>query len=62
MTQQKTNLERRNLLKALAVAPAAAGVVAVATPAAAADKADVKQSGYKETDHVRSYYASLRGL
>ncbi|WP_342663216.1 twin-arginine translocation signal domain-containing protein [Ferrimonas kyonanensis] len=62
MKHNNTNLERRGLLKALAMAPAAAGVAAIATPVAATSaKAEAKHSGYKETDHVRSYYASLRG-
>ncbi|GAA4878695.1 formate dehydrogenase [Ferrimonas pelagia] len=61
MKTTKTNLERRGLLKALAVAPVA-GVAVAAAPAVASDAAEAKgKQGYRETDHVRRYYASLRG-
>ncbi|MFI3244940.1 MAG: formate dehydrogenase [Ferrimonas sp.] len=56
--------ERRDLLKLLVSAPIAAAAVAViptqaqaATGSAAPNHAD----SYRETDHVRRYYATLRG-
>jgi hypothetical protein len=62
---QQTDVRRRRFLLALgaggaASAAAAAQAVAapaVPTPAAAADE---QSSGYRETDHVRTYYASTR--
>ncbi|MEI6860212.1 MAG: twin-arginine translocation signal domain-containing protein [Shewanella sp.] len=64
MKKQASNMGRRQLLKALAVGSAAGAVATVsgqvlaASPAVAptTDKSDC----YQETDHVRSYYASLR--
>ncbi|WP_028116391.1 hypothetical protein [Ferrimonas senticii] len=56
--------DRRDLLKMLVAAPiAATAVAAVATPALASEgKAAEADTNYRETDHVRRYYASLRGL
>ena len=41
---------------AAAAAPAVAGTVAAATPAAT----EPASRGYRETDHIRAYYASAR--
>ncbi|QFU24992.1 twin-arginine translocation signal domain-containing protein [Shewanella eurypsychrophilus] len=65
MKKQASDMGRRQLLKALAVG-SAAGAVATVSGQALAASADVvpttaKNDGYQETDHVRSYYASLRG-
>jgi hypothetical protein len=58
-----TDLNRRRFLFALGTtsagavaAPALAAVPEAATPSAEADKT----SGYRETEHVRDYYASAR--
>jgi hypothetical protein len=59
------NLKRRRFLLALgagSAAGAAAATQAIAapvTPAAAVD-ATVSKQGYRETQHVRDYYASTR--
>jgi len=59
-----TDLKRRRFL--LAVSAGGAGAVAAATPAraavAAAPEANATEagSGYRETEHVKSYYASIR--
>ena len=61
----QTDVRRRRFLLALGAggaASAAATVQAVAAPVVptAAAVADEKSSGYRETDHVRTYYASTR--
>jgi hypothetical protein len=61
----QTDAKRRRFLLALGAggaATAAASVQAVASPVAAAPAAaaEEKGSGYRETDHVRTYYASTR--
>ncbi|TKB51076.1 twin-arginine translocation signal domain-containing protein [Ferrimonas sediminicola] len=62
MTPDHAKSTRRGLLKALAMAPAAAGLAAVATPSKAEDsRTQSAAEGYRETDHIRRYYASLRG-
>ena len=58
------NLKRRRFLLALgagSAATAAAATQAIAAPVAqaTAPEAGVKQ-GYRETDHIRDYYASTR--
>jgi nitrous oxide reductase len=64
MKKQASDMGRRQLLKALAIGSAAGAVATVsgqamaATPAA--DKESAHGDGYHETDHIRSYYASLR--
>ncbi|MCL1095355.1 MULTISPECIES: twin-arginine translocation signal domain-containing protein [Shewanella] len=63
MKKQASDMGRRQLLKALAIG-SAAGVVATASGQAMAATPEVapaaKGDGYQESDHVRSYYASLR--
>ncbi|SHI02392.1 hypothetical protein [Ferrimonas marina] len=61
MKTTKTNLERRGLLKALAVAPIAGAAVAAAPAFANTASTATGKQGYRETEHVRRYYASLRG-
>lgn len=65
MKKQASDMGRRQLLKALAVGSAAGAVATVSGQALAASPAVAptteKGDGYRETDHVRSYYASLRG-
>lgn len=51
---------RRDFLKlSLLGSAAAAGAVAASRPAAAAE-AEPEGSGYRETDHVRTYYQTAR--
>lgn len=51
---------RRDFLKlSLVGSAAAAGAVAAARPAKA-DPAEPEGSGYRETDHVRTYYQTAR--
>ena len=53
--------DRRDFLKGSAVSVAAAGVAVVAGKTASANEIDVSSgSGYKETEHVKAYYASAR--
>ena len=64
MTQSKPDLSRRSLLKALTVG-SAAGAAVIATSAVASEtkseeKQTVKAGGYRETEHIRHYYNSLR--
>ncbi|MCG9698083.1 twin-arginine translocation signal domain-containing protein [Shewanella sp. Isolate11] len=63
MKKQASDMSRRQLLKALAVGSAAGAVATVSGQAMAATPETtetVTGDGYKETDHIRSYYASLR--
>lgn len=64
MKKQASDMGRRQLLKALAVGSAAGAVATISGQAMAATPAQAKESasgdGYRETDHIRSYYASLR--
>ncbi|QIZ78308.1 formate dehydrogenase [Ferrimonas lipolytica] len=54
--------DRRDLLKLLVSAPIAATAVAAAPAQAQATVAsESKTANYSETDHVRRYYATLRG-
>jgi hypothetical protein len=62
---QATNLKRRRFLFTLGAG--GAGVAAVATQSLAAPLREVaaeapteKSQGYRETDHVRDYYATTR--
>ncbi|QSX33561.1 formate dehydrogenase [Shewanella avicenniae] len=64
MTQSKPDLSRRSLLKALTAGSVASAAVA-ATGVSANDtkpteEHSVKANGYRETEHVRHYYNSLR--
>jgi hypothetical protein len=53
--------DRRDFLKRSAVSVAAAGVVAVAGKTASASEVEAPTgSGYRETEHVKAFYASAR--
>ena len=53
--------DRRDFLKRSAVSVAAAGAVAVAGKAASASEVEVPSgTGYRETEHVKAFYASAR--
>lgn len=63
MKKQASDMGRRQLLKALAIGSAAGAVVTASGQTLAATPEitpEVKGEGYQETDHIRSYYASLR--
>ncbi|WP_394204248.1 twin-arginine translocation signal domain-containing protein [Shewanella waksmanii] len=63
MKKQASDMGRRQLLKALALGSAAGAVATVSGQAVAATPSiepTAKGDGYRETDHVRSYYDSLR--
>jgi hypothetical protein len=62
---QSTNLKRRRFLLALGAGGAGAAAVAakpLAQPLAqsAAEVATDAQKGYRETEHIRDYYATTR--
>ncbi|RBI67694.1 twin-arginine translocation pathway signal [Vreelandella sulfidaeris] len=65
-TSAAHNSERRRFMKTVGLGAAAAGAAAAAghVTLAQADTAPVKKEkqtvNYRETDHVRAYYASLR--
>ncbi|WP_394132568.1 twin-arginine translocation signal domain-containing protein [Shewanella maritima] len=62
MSKNVSDMSRRHMLKALALGGAAGAVASVSAPAAAAAPKQVtqpKSDKYRETEHVRSYYASL---
>jgi nitrous oxide reductase len=53
--------DRRDFLKRSALSVAAAGAVAVAGKAASASEVEVPSgAGYRETEHVKAFYASAR--
>ncbi|MCH1919645.1 twin-arginine translocation signal domain-containing protein [Shewanella sp. A3A] len=64
MKKQASDMSRRQLLKTLALGSAAGAVTTVSGQALAATEATAtaaKQAdGYRETEHVRSYYDTLR--
>lgn len=69
MTQHKQSdkLSRRGFLKSAAVAGGAAGVATLGSQVPAsvdeqgpAEKAATPSKGYRETPHVREYYAKAR--
>jgi ribosomal protein L12E/L44/L45/RPP1/RPP2 len=68
MSKTKTeNLDRRSFLKGIGTGAAGAATVAAgvaaATPAAAAESdADKKKARYKESEHIKKYYATNRYL
>ncbi len=51
---------RRDFLKLSALGAAAAGTVMAAGSAAAEDAKPVSGSGYRETDHVKTFYETAR--
>ncbi|MFA1560061.1 twin-arginine translocation signal domain-containing protein [Aliivibrio fischeri] len=65
MSNKKTDLNRRNLLKGLATAAAAGSVAAAVSGTANANtvvetkNVEKKGDGYRETQHIRDYYDSL---
>ncbi len=64
MSKKETaSLDRRDFFRKVGLgagAAAAAGLGASAAQAAAADRKPVKGSGYRETDHVKTYYKLAR--
>ncbi|GAA4885410.1 twin-arginine translocation signal domain-containing protein [Ferrimonas pelagia] len=61
---KKPEMARRQFLKTVATGSAAAAAAAVVSPAALAADAPTAPSkgvGYRETEHVRNYYAVARG-
>lgn len=63
MKKQASEMSRRELLKALAIGGGAVAAATVAGSAAAApaEAAPEQQSDkYRETEHIRNYYATLR--
>ncbi|GGI89881.1 formate dehydrogenase [Shewanella gelidii] len=64
MKKQASDMGRRQLLKALALGSAAGAAATMSGQAAAAPAAKAPEDqgdGYRETDHIRNYYATLRG-
>ena len=60
---KKKSLPRREFLKATGIAGAAAGVATVALKGQPAEAVEVKKSGhagYRETEHVKTYYELAR--
>ncbi|GLP97556.1 formate dehydrogenase [Paraferrimonas sedimenticola] len=64
MKNQQPDASRRSLLKAVTLGSAAGAAIVASGTASAAAPAQTKKAkaeGYRETDHVKSYYQSLRG-
>ncbi|CAO3380061.1 twin-arginine translocation signal domain-containing protein [Azospirillum argentinense] len=63
-SQKKTGLERRSLLKGLGLGAAGAAAAAATLRAAPAEAVESRQeqvkSRYRETDHVKRFYALNR--
>ncbi|GAA0791076.1 formate dehydrogenase [Shewanella sp. ULN5] len=62
MKKQASDMGRRQMLKALALGSAAGAVASVSAPALAASPKATQASesnNYRETEHIRNYYASL---
>ena len=61
-TQSSTDVKRRRFLFALGAsgAGAAAAAIPVANAVDASSAQDDESKGYRETQHVRDYYASTR--
>ena len=63
MKKPASDIGRRQLLKALALGSAAGAVVTVSSQALASTKTaetvEPKSENYRETEHIRHYYASL---
>ena len=57
-TERSPQIDRRRLLTGAGLAIGAAGVTAVsaATPAAASEPAEPQHNGYRESEHVKTYY------
>ncbi|WP_345861136.1 twin-arginine translocation signal domain-containing protein [Shewanella algae] len=64
MKDQKSDLNRRSLLKAITIGSAAGAAIAATGVSAAQANEPVEaksaKKGYHETAHIRSYYNSLR--
>ena len=64
MKKPASDMGRRQLLKALALGSAAGAVATVSGQALAAaptvEPIEPKSESYRETDHIRHYYASLK--
>ncbi|AXQ14005.1 MULTISPECIES: twin-arginine translocation signal domain-containing protein [Shewanella] len=64
MKDQKPDLNRRSLLKAITIGSAAGAAIAATGVSAAQANEPVEaksaKKGYHETAHIRSYYNSLR--
>ncbi|MBM09609.1 MAG: formate dehydrogenase [Magnetovibrio sp.] len=63
MKKSKTTKSRRDFLKAAGLTGAAAGVAAVAlseNQAQAAKPDNGQKAGYRETEHVKTYYELAR--
>ncbi|BCV34751.1 MULTISPECIES: twin-arginine translocation signal domain-containing protein [Shewanella] len=64
MKDQKPDLNRRSLLKAITIGSAAGAAIAATgvNAAQASEPVEAKSAtkGYHETAHIRSYYNSLR--
>ncbi|HSH43999.1 MAG TPA: twin-arginine translocation signal domain-containing protein [Arenicellales bacterium] len=64
--KQSEKLSRRGFLKSAAVAGGAAGVATLGSQVQAveeqpsAERAEAPSKGYRETPHVREYYAKAR--
>ena len=64
MKKQASDMGRRQMLKALALGSAAGVVASVSVPALAqttksSTEPEPKGNNYRETEHIRNYYASL---
>lgn len=58
---QEVVADRRGFLKGSAVSAAAAGVAVIAGKSAVAREVDVTSgAGYRETEHVKTYYETAR--
>ncbi len=63
MKQRQPKLDRRQALKAMGLGVSAATLgsgMAQAKPAEPGDPLTAKSSGYRESPHVLTYYATLR--
>ncbi len=52
--------DRRKFLKGMAVTGATLGMAAIAKPVMAKNGEIINESLYRETEHFKKYYASLR--
>jgi hypothetical protein len=59
--RKETVADRRDFLKRSVISVAAAGAAVVAGKAASANEGEVSSgAGYRETEHVKAFYASAR--